>query len=67
MKWVWRGELFPLTRTEYENLKYQYDFELMNNKDMEIGELNEDEYKKIKRKIRSSLYERKFLLCRYST
>ena len=46
MKWAWRGELFPLTRSEYENLKYQYDFELMNNEDMEIGELNEDEYKK---------------------
>ena len=47
MKWAWRGELFPPTRSEYENLKFQYDFELMYNEDMEIGELNEDEYKKI--------------------
>ena len=46
MKWAWRGELFPLTRSEYENLKYQFDFELMNNEEMEIGDINEDEYKK---------------------
>ncbi|MCQ2815864.1 MAG: DUF1744 domain-containing protein, partial [archaeon] len=30
MQWSWRGEMFPLTRSEYENLKKQFEFELLN-------------------------------------
>ena len=47
MKWNWRGELFPLSRSEYENLKHQYEFELINNVDEnEIEQLNVDDYRK---------------------
>ena len=31
MFWRWRGELFPLTRHEYESVKKQLEFELYNN------------------------------------
>ena len=47
MKWNWRGELFPLSRSEYENLKHQYEFELLNSvDDNEIEQLSVDEYRK---------------------
>jgi len=47
LNWKWKGELFPLTRSEYENLKNQYEFELLNSADMRenIVELTVEEHK----------------------
>ena len=47
MNWNWRGELFPLSRSEYENLKHQYEFELLNStEENDIQNINVDEYRK---------------------
>lgn len=47
LNWRWKGELFPLTRSEYENLKNQYEFELLNNVDLkeDIVELTVEEHR----------------------
>ena len=47
LNWKWRGELFPLSRSEYENLKHQYEYELLNMTDMkDIEELSVDDHRK---------------------
>ena len=56
LNWQWKGELFPLSRTEYENLKHQYEFELLNTAetDKEIEELTvEDHRKKFLKRIKN--------------
>jgi DNA polymerase epsilon subunit 1 len=56
LNWKWRGELFPLSRSEYENLKHQYEFELLNSAetDKEIEELTvEDHRKKFLKRIKN--------------
>lgn len=47
LNWKWKGELFPLTRSEYENLKNQYEFELLNSADLreDIVELTVEEHR----------------------
>ena len=47
LNWKWKGELFPLTRSEYENLKNQYEFELLNSTDLRenIVELTVEEHR----------------------
>ena len=55
MEWKWRGELFPLTRSEFELLKHQFEFELLNSvDDNEIEDLNvNDYYKKLIKRIKT--------------
>ena len=46
LNWKWKGELFPLNRSEYENLKHQYEYELLNISDVkEIEELSVQDHK----------------------
>jgi len=47
LNWKWKGELFPLSRSEYENLKNQYEFELLNSADLkeDIVELTVEEHR----------------------
>jgi DNA polymerase epsilon subunit 1 len=48
LNWNWKGELFPLSRSEYENLKHQYEFELLNtiDNDKDIVELSVEDHRK---------------------
>jgi DNA polymerase epsilon subunit 1 len=48
LQWSWKGELFPLSRSEYENLKHQYEFELLNtvDNDKDIVELSVEDHRK---------------------
>jgi DNA polymerase epsilon subunit 1 len=47
LNWKWRGELFPLSRSEYENLKHQYEFELLNKSETkDIEELSIEDHRK---------------------
>ena len=52
MFWRWRGELFPLTRHEYESVKKQLEFELYHNENNKennesIEDISIDEFKKL--------------------
>lgn len=49
MAWKWKGELFPLNRNEYESLKNQFEFELLNNYSNEkaLENLSIEEHKKL--------------------
>ena len=51
MYWRWRGELFPLTRHEYESVKKQLEFELYNNENKnennEVEDVSYEDFKKL--------------------
>ena len=51
MFWRWRGELFPLTRHEYESVKKQLEFELYSNENKndnnEVEEVSYEDFKKL--------------------
>lgn len=61
MTWKWKGEMYPLNRNEYENLKRQFEYELLNeeylnNKDdfnINTKAAVEDQRKKFVKRIKT--------------